>query len=79
MLSRMGKNKLRLIIALLVGFASYFVPIPGLFGAALIFPEGVHSSHGFAYLILALVLNFALFFAATYYLFGLFSKSRNSN
>jgi hypothetical protein len=75
----MKKNKLRLIIASLVGLASDFMPVPGMLGAALVFPQGAESDHGLAYLVLALVLNFALFFAVTYYLFGLFSKVRNSN
>jgi hypothetical protein len=75
----MKKNKLRLIIASLIGLASDLMPVPGMLGAALIFPQGAESDHGLAYLVLALVLNFALFFAVTYYLFGLFSKVRNSN
>jgi hypothetical protein len=75
----MKKNTLRLIIALLVGLASDFMPVPGMLGAALVFPQGAESDHGLVYLVLALCLNFALFFGVTYYLFGLFSKSRNSN
>jgi len=75
----MKKNKLRLIIASLIGLASDLMPVPGMLGAALLFPQGAESDHGLAYLVLALVLNFALFFAVTYYLFGLFSKVRNSN
>jgi hypothetical protein len=75
----MKTNKLRLIIALLVGLASEFRPALGLLGAALVFPQGIESDHGLAYLVLALILNFGLFFALTYYLFELISKSRNSN
>lgn len=74
----MKNHKLRLIISLLVGLASDFMPVPGMLGAALVFPQGAESDHGLAYLALALGLNFALFFVVTYYLFGLFSKSKNS-
>jgi hypothetical protein len=49
-----------------------------MFGAALIFPQGVEGDHAIAYLVLALSLNFALFFGAAYYVFGLFSKSRST-
>ena len=75
----MARPKLRLIVALLVGVASEFMPIPGLLGAALVFPQGIESDHGIAYLVLAECLNFALFFAASYYIFGLFTKPKNSN
>jgi hypothetical protein len=51
----------------------------GLLGAALIFPQGVEGDHGYMYLALAVILNFGLFFAMTYYLFGLFSKPKTSN
>jgi hypothetical protein len=74
------KNKnLRLIVASVVGLASDFRPVPGMLGAALVVPQGIESDHGLAYLVLALGLNFALFFGATYFLFGLFSKHRISN
>jgi hypothetical protein len=72
------QNKLRIVTASLVGLASDFRPVPGMFGAALIFPQGVEGDHAIAYLVLALSLNFALFFGAAYYVFGLFSKSRST-
>jgi hypothetical protein len=68
----------RIAIALLVGLASEALPVPGLVGAALIFPQGIEGDHGYLYLALAIALNFALFFGLTYYLLGLFSKARNS-
>jgi hypothetical protein len=71
----MGRPKLRLIVALLAGVASEFMPIPGLLGAALVFPQGIEGNHGIAYLALAACLNFALCFAASYYIFGLFYKT----
>jgi hypothetical protein len=75
----MGRPKLRLIVASLVGVASEFMPVPGLLGAALVFPQGIEGNHGIAYLVLAACLNFAVFFAASYYIFGLFTKSKDSN
>lgn len=48
-------------------------------GAALVFPHGVEGDHGIAYLVLAECLNFGLVFAATYYIFGLFAKPKDSN
>jgi predicted permease len=75
----MARPKLRLIVALLVGVASELMPVPGLLGAALVFPQGIEGDHGIAYLVLAACLNFALFFAASYYIFGLFTKPKDSN
>jgi arginine exporter protein ArgO len=49
--------------------ASDFLPVPGLLAAALVFPQGIHSDHSFAYLALALLINFALFFIPTFVLF----------
>lgn len=69
----------RIIIASLVGLASEVIPVPGLLGAALIFPQGIEGDHGYLYLALAIALNFVLFFGVTYYLFGLFSKPKISN
>ncbi|GEM_PF-7128988 len=75
----MAKAKLRLIVALLVGIVSGFRPIPGLLGAALVFPQGAEGDHVIAYLVLAECLNFGLVFAATYYIFGLFAKPKDSD
>jgi predicted permease len=75
----MKRQTLRLTIAASVGAASDFLPIPGLLGAALVFPQGVEGDHGFAYLALALCLNFALFFGIAYFIFGLYTKMKNSN
>jgi hypothetical protein len=75
----MARRKLRLIVALLVGIASEFRPVPGLLGAALVFPQGAEGDHGIAYLVLAECLNFGLVFAATYCILGLFAKPQDSN
>src|SRR5579862_7456387 len=60
------------VAALFIGTASEFFPIPGLLAAALVFPEGIHSDHSVAYLVLAMFLNFFLFFIPTFYLFRFF-------
>lgn len=74
----MVKAKLRLTVALLVGVASELMPVPGLLGAALVFPQGILGNHGISYLVLALCLNFALSFAVCYYVFGLYYKIQGS-
>jgi hypothetical protein len=64
----MGK-KGRVITSAIIGLVlSMFVGVPGLLLAALVFPEGIHSGHALLYLGLATIVNFSLFFAATYYL-----------
>jgi hypothetical protein len=65
------------MVAVAVGLLSDFMPIFGMLGAALVFPQGAEGDHGFAYLALALVLNFVLLFAATYWVIGLFLRTRN--
>jgi hypothetical protein len=76
----MSRQKKRLIIASVVGLVlSFIVGVPGLLGAALIFPEGIEGNHGWMYLVLATAINFALFFAASYFLVGLLSKPKISN
>jgi integrase len=59
----------RIIVASVVGLVSEIVPVPGLLGAALVFPQGIEGNYGYTYLALAIVLNFALFFGVSYYLF----------
>jgi hypothetical protein len=66
----------RIIIATVVGLVSEFMPIPGMLAAALVFPEGIEGDHGGLYLALAVALNFAFFYTATYYLFGRFRSPR---
>lgn len=75
----MNKRMLKWIVAAVVGLASDFMPIFGMLGAAVVFPQGAEGDHGFAYLALALVLNFALIFALTYWIIGLFLRNRHSN
>ena len=70
------KQTLRWTVAAVVGLASDVIPIPGLLGAALVFPQGVEGDHGYAYLLLSVCLNFALFFGLAYWVFGLVSKSK---
>ena len=70
----MRKPKPRLVFALLIAIGSEFLPVPGLLGAAMVFPQGIESDHGIAYLVLALCLNFAVFFGASYYIIGLLSR-----
>jgi Kef-type K+ transport system membrane component KefB len=73
-------QKKRLIIASLVASVlSLIVGVPGLLGAALIFPEGIEGDHGWMYLALATAINFVLFFTVAYYLIGLFSKPKLAN
>ncbi len=54
------------IAALFVATATEFFPIVGMLAAALVFPQGIHSDHATAYLVFAMVLNFAIFFSATF-------------
>ncbi|WP_089844090.1 hypothetical protein [Granulicella pectinivorans] len=76
----MSRQKKRIILASVVGLVlSLFLGVPGLLGAALVFPEGIEGDHGLMYLALATVINFTLFFTAIYYLVGLFSKTNNSD
>jgi|SRR5215831_3793642 len=72
---KMTKSTIRLVVAFLVGLLSELMPIPGLLAAAIVFPQSIHSDHGIAYLVPAACLNFALFFAASYYAFGRFSQT----
>jgi hypothetical protein len=66
------------VAALFVGAVSEFFPVPGLLAAALVFPTGIHSGHGTAYLVLALILNFALFFGATFWAMRFFLRRRQA-
>ena len=62
------------LAAIFIGAASEFYPIVGMFAAALVFPEGIHSGHGTAYLVLAIVLNFAIISAATFLIFKFITR-----
>jgi hypothetical protein len=75
----MKRQTLRWTVATAIGLASDFLPVPGMLGAALVFPQGAEGDHGIAYLVLALSLNFALFFGLTFLIFELFSKNKASN
>jgi hypothetical protein len=65
------------VAALFIGIASEFYPILGMLAAALVFPQGIHSGHGDAYLVLAMLLNFCIFFIATFYVFRFFIQRGN--
>jgi predicted permease len=71
------KKTLRCVVAAVVGLASDCVPVFGMLGAALVFPQGAEGDHGFAYLALALVLNFVLFFGITYWIVGRLLRTRH--
>ena len=64
------------VAALFIGIASEFFPIVGMLAAALVFPQSIHSDHAYAYLALAMSLNFAVFFTATFYIFRFFIRRR---
>lgn len=75
----MRRPSKRIIIASVIGLVSEIAPVPGLLGAALVFPQGIEGDYPYTYLALAVVLNFTLFFGLAYYVFGLFSKPKISN
>ena len=54
------------LAALFVATASEFFPKLGMLVATLVVPQGLHSTHATAYLALAMFLNFAIIFAATF-------------
>jgi hypothetical protein len=62
----MGRPRRNLLIAITIGLLSDLWPIPGAILAAVVFREGIHSSAPTAYLVLAYILNFAMFAAPTY-------------
>jgi len=60
-----------IVISILAGIGFQFVPYlaaPGLFSAALLFQQGVHSDFPDLYLGLAAAINFCLFGGASYWL-----------
>jgi len=71
----MKRQTFRWTIATVAGLVSDFVPIPGMLGAALVFPQGAEGDHATAWLALALCLNFTPFFGLAYVAFGLFWKA----
>ena len=75
----MRRNTPRLAAATVVGLVSLVLPLPGMLGAALVFPQGIDGYDGIAWLVLSYCLNFALFFGVAYSVLGLFSKFKNSN
>ncbi len=76
---RPPQNVPRLAAATVVGLVSLVLPVLGMLGAALVFPQGIEGDHGIAWLVLSYCLNFALFFGVAYAILGLFSKFKNAN
>ena len=74
----MQRNTLRLAAATIVGLVSLVLPIPGMLGAALVFPQGMEGDRGIAWLVLSYCLNFALFLGLGYLICGFVFKPKNS-
>jgi hypothetical protein len=69
-----------IFISAFVGIALQFIPglwAPGMFGAAILFPQGIHSDHPGLYMVLAFVINFGLFGGASYWLLVRVSSVRS--
>jgi hypothetical protein len=75
----MRKRVIRIVIASFVGAISDLFPLPGVFAVWLLFPQRLCSDHAVAYAVLVNSLNFAMFFAAAYYLVGLFTRPKEAH
>lgn len=66
---RLSRASIR-VISLSLGIAANFTPVAavGMLAAALVFPEGAHSDHAYAYLVLAVVINSCLAAALSYWI-----------
>lgn len=74
----------KLVLSVLVGIVLPWIPIgfwlPGMFGAAIFFREGIHSGYPDFYLVLAQTINFFLYAGVTYFLLMRFcSRKTDSN
>ena len=73
----------RLGISAFIGIAFPWIPFlgaPGVFAAAIWFPEGIHSTRGDLYLVLAMAINFILYAGLSYALLtGIVTKTPSSN
>ena len=68
-----------IFISTFVGIAIQFIPglwAPGMFGAAILFPQGIHSDYAFLYIALAVAINLGLYGGATYWLLTRVSCAR---
>ncbi len=72
-------QKLRVSIACITALLSEIRPLPGLMGAALIFPQGAESEYALSYLVVAMLMNFAIVFSVTYLIFRFFIRRELSN
>lgn len=75
----MQRNTPRLAAATIVGLVSLVFPVPGMLGAALVFPQGIEGDHGTAWLVLSYCLNFALFSGLAYVICGPVFKPKKPN
>jgi hypothetical protein len=73
-----------IVLTALVGVTSSLLPssesglllAPGVFGAALVFSEGVHSARPMSWIVLAAVLNVFFFSGAVFGIWALIGRSR---
>jgi len=70
----------KLVLSTLVGIVLPWIPVgfwlPGMLGAAILFPTGIHSDHPDSYLIFAQIINFFFYSGVTYFLLMLFSSRK---
>ncbi len=69
----------RWILSALLGLSLPWIPglwVPGMFIAALPFPEGIHSDYADFYLVLAMTIDFFLYAGVAYWLLTWAAKRR---
>jgi hypothetical protein len=73
----------KLVLSALVGIVLPWIPVgfwlPGMFGAAIFFREGIHSDHPNFYLVLAQTINFFFDAGVTYFLLMRFSSRKTDS
>ena len=72
----MKANVPRLAAATIVGLISLMLPVAGMLGASLVFPQGIVGDHAMAWLVLSYCFNFGLFFGVAYVILGFFARFR---
>ena len=60
------KNNRSWAVPVIIGIVSELLPLPGALAAALVFPEGIHSSNPTAYFYLSFALNFLIVAGSSY-------------
>ena len=60
------KNNRTWAVPVIIGIVSELLPLPGALAAALVFPEGIHSSNPTAYFYLSFALNFLIVAGSSY-------------